>query len=104
MNSHKDIMPIVGNVPDAQVMSDLDAAEAFAITIGGDESRVGVTGFRWAGHIVWLYAAHNKNLQAGVTWFGRLAAESTELRSKNPIDLVKGLQAPVLDTSKIRDW
>jgi carboxymethylenebutenolidase len=88
---------IVLKVPDAQVMSDLDAAVAWAGKSGsGDVSRVAVTGFCWGGRIVWLYAAHSATLKAGVAWYGRLAGESTELQPKYPIDLVADLKAPVL--------
>ena len=33
-----------------------------------DKARLGVTGFCWGGRIVWLYAAHNPGLKAGVAW------------------------------------
>jgi carboxymethylenebutenolidase len=88
---------IVLKVPDAQVMSDLDAAVAWAGKSGsGDVSRVGVTGFCWGGRIVWLYAAHSATLKAGVAWYGRLVGASSELQPKYPIDVVTSLKAPVL--------
>ncbi len=37
-----------------------------------------ITGFCWGGRIVWLYAAHNKNLKAGVAWYGRVVGDTTE--------------------------
>lgn len=87
---------IVSQVPDAQVMADLDAAAAFAGTDGGNAKRLGVTGFCWGGRIVWLYAAHNPALQAGVAWYGRLTGASNALQTSQPIDVVSKLQAPVL--------
>jgi hypothetical protein len=64
---YRDIMSkVVSKVPDAQVMSDLDAAARWADKNGGDAKRVGVSGFCWGGRIVWLYAAHSKDLKAGV--------------------------------------
>lgn len=87
---------VVSKVPDAQVMSDLDAAVNFAKGDGGDVSRLGITGFCWGGRIVWLYAAHNPGLKAGVAWYGRLVGDPDELHPKNPIDLVDQLKAPVL--------
>ncbi len=88
---------IVMKVPDAQVMSDLDAAVAWAGKSGsGDTSRVGVTGFCWGGRIVWLYSAHSSTLKAGVAWYGRLSGEATPLQPKYPLDLVSQLKAPVL--------
>ncbi|MBP3959648.1 dienelactone hydrolase family protein [Gemmata sp. G18] len=90
---------VVSKVPDTQVMSDLDAAVAWAKKTGnGDTSKLGITGFCWGGRITWLYAAHNKDLKAGVAWYGRLsgAGKSTELQPKYPIDLAGDIKAPVL--------
>ena len=94
------IMPIVSKVPDEQVMSDLDSAVAWAKKNGGNTARLGITGFCWGGRIVWLYAAHNPNLKAGVAWYGRLVPpppdRANPLQPKHPIELVKDLKAPVL--------
>lgn len=91
------IADIVSRVPDAQVMSDLDATVAWAKASGkADTGRLGVTGFCWGGRITWLYAAHNPGVKAGVAWYGRLVGATSELTPKNPIDLVKDLKAPVL--------
>jgi carboxymethylenebutenolidase len=88
---------IVGKVPDAQVMSDLDAAVAWAGKSGsGDVKRVGVTGFCWGGRITWLYCAHSPQVKAGVAWYGRLVGETSPLQPKYPIDVVADLKAPVL--------
>jgi carboxymethylenebutenolidase len=88
---------IVSKVPDAQVMSDLDAAAAWAgKSSSGDVNRVGVTGFCWGGRITWLYAAHSSRVKAGVAWYGRLAGESTPLQPKYPLDVAAELKAPVL--------
>jgi carboxymethylenebutenolidase len=88
---------IVTKVPDAQVMSDLDAAVAWAgKSASGDVKRVGVTGFCWGGRITWLYAAHSAQLKAGVAWYGRLVGESTPLQPKYPFDVAAELKAPVL--------
>jgi carboxymethylenebutenolidase len=88
---------VVSKVPDAQVMSDLDAALAFAKKSGkGNTAKLAITGFCWGGRIVWLYAAHNKDLKAGVAWYGRLTGEKDELHPKHPLDVVDSLHAPVL--------
>jgi carboxymethylenebutenolidase len=88
---------VVSKVPDAQVMSDLDAATAWAAKTGsGDPSRVAVTGFCWGGRITWLYAAHNPKLKAGVAWYGRLVGQPTELQPRYPLDVAAELKAPVL--------
>jgi carboxymethylenebutenolidase len=90
------IAKVVSKVPDAQVMSDLDAAAAWAGKTKGDAAKLGITGFCWGGRIVWLYAAHSKDLKAGVAWYGRLVGQKTELQPKYPLDVVADLKAPVL--------
>ncbi|MGV3626451.1 MAG: dienelactone hydrolase family protein [Betaproteobacteria bacterium] len=87
---------VVSKVPDAQVMSDLDAAVAWAAKNGGDGKRIGITGFCWGGRITWLYTAHNKNVKAGVAWYGRLVGDATEMTPKHPLDVVDQINAPVL--------
>ncbi len=90
---------IVSKVPDEQVMSDLDASFAWAEENKGDVAKVAVTGFCWGGRIVWLYAAHQPELKAGVAWYGPLVRNpqrDTALQPKPPIDLAKDLKAPVL--------
>jgi carboxymethylenebutenolidase len=87
---------VVSKVPDAQVMSDLDATTRWADKNGGDAKRVGVTGFCWGGRIVWLYAAHSPTLKAGVAWYGRLAGSTSELQPTYPLDVAAKLKAPVL--------
>ncbi|MEX2207467.1 MAG: dienelactone hydrolase family protein [Myxococcota bacterium] len=96
MTSFEEIRPIVASVPDAQVMSDLDATAGWAATDGGDGDRLAITGFCWGGRIVWLYAAHRPKLRAGVAWYGRLAGDKSELQPKFPLDVVDLLRAPVL--------
>ena len=90
------IKSVVSKVPDAQVMRDLDATVAWAAKSGGDTAKLGVTGFCWGGRIVWLYAAHNPKLKAGVAWYGRLTSAVDDLHPKHPLDLVAELKAPVL--------
>ena len=91
------ISKVVSKVPDAQVMTDLDATVAWAKKSGkGDITKLGITGFCWGGRIVWLYAAHNKDVKAGVAWYGRIVGKEDKLHPKNPIDLVESLKAPVL--------
>jgi carboxymethylenebutenolidase len=97
LTAFPDILKIVSQVPDAQVMSDLDAAVAYAKSTGkADTAKLGMTGFCWGGRIVWLYSAHNPNLKAGVAWYGRLIGVSSALQPKYPVDVAASLKAPVL--------
>jgi carboxymethylenebutenolidase len=87
----------VSKVPDAQVMSDLDACVVYANETGkADTDKLAITGFCWGGRIVWLYAAHNPKLKAGVAWYGPLAGQTNDLKPKNPIDIAADIKAPVL--------
>jgi len=91
------ISQVVSKVPDAQVLSDLDATVAWAKQSGlGNTQKLAITGFCWGGRIVWLYAAHNPDLKAGVAWYGRLVGDSDPLHPLQPVDVAGGLKAPVL--------
>ncbi len=97
LTAFPEILKIVSKVPDSQVMSDLDAAVAYAKSTGkADTAKLGVTGFCWGGRVVWLYSAHNPSLKAGVAWYGRLIGQPSELQPNHPIDLAADLKAPVL--------
>ena len=91
------VSELVSKVPDEQVMSDLDAAVAYAKSSGkADSNKLAVTGFCWGGRITWLYAAHNPGLKAAVAWYGPIERPRTELQPKYPIDLAADLKCPVL--------
>jgi carboxymethylenebutenolidase len=93
----KDVMKVVSKVPDRQVAADLDATVAWAAsTAKADTAKLGIVGFCWGGRQVWLYAAHNPNLKAGVAWYGVLRWTKNKLTPKDPIDLVQQMNAPVL--------
>ena len=85
---------VVSKLPDAQVMSDLDAAAAWAAKNGGG-GKLGVTGFCWGGRIVWIYAAHNPSLAAGVAWYGNVATGRYP-GDKGAIQVVDRIKAPIL--------
>jgi carboxymethylenebutenolidase len=87
---------IIAKVPDAQVMSDLDATVAWASRNGGNAQKLAITGFCWGGRITWLYAAHQPQLKAGVAWYGRLVGNTTAQTPAHPLALASQLKAPVL--------
>jgi carboxymethylenebutenolidase len=93
----QEIMKVVAKVPDDQVAADLDATVAWAKSTGkADTTKLGITGFCWGGRQVWLYAAHNPSVKAGVAWYGPLQIPTSELRPHNAIDLAKEIDVPVL--------
>ena len=92
----KEVSAVVSKVPDAQVMSDLDATLAWAAQNSGDAKKAAVTGFCWGGRITWMYAAHNPNLKAGVAWYGALVRAATPMTPTHPINIASKLKVPVL--------
>jgi carboxymethylenebutenolidase len=90
------IAEVISKVPDAQVMSDLDATLQWASKNGGNADRAAITGFCWGGRITWLYAAHNPKLKAGVAWYGRVEGQTNANNPKHAVDLAVQLKAPVL--------
>jgi carboxymethylenebutenolidase len=92
------LMPIVNTKPDAELFSDLDATVAWAKSQGGDVSRLGIMGFCRGGRTVWEYTAHNKDLKAGVAFYGTVVdppAQKT-VWPKSPTELAAEMKAPVL--------
>lgn len=87
---------VVAKVPDAGVAADLDACAAWAGKNGGDAARLAITGFCWGGRQVWLYAAHNPALKAGVAWYGRIDGEVNDRTPKYPLDIAGQLKGAVL--------
>lgn len=94
------IANIVSKVPDSQVMADLDATVAYAKKNNGNTKKLGVTGFCWGGRITWLYAAHNKDVDAGAAWYGQVVRRENSpvspLQPQFPIDIAANLKVPVL--------
>lgn len=98
------ISKVVSKVPDAQVLSDLDATVAWAKkSAKGNIDKLAITGFCWGGRITWLYSAYNPKIKAGVAWYGRLVGEAKPLTPKNPIDLAADLKVPVLGLYGAKD-
>jgi len=90
------ISEIVVKVPTEQVMSDLDATEAYAKSTGkADTAKLAVTGFCWGGWATWMYAAHNPDLKAAVPWYGS-DRKISDIIPKNPVDIAGSVKCPVL--------
>ena len=90
------IRDVITKAPDAQVLSDLDAAAAWAAQNGGDRRQLAVTGFCRGGRDVWLYAAHNPALRAAVAWYGPIAGATSPIQPHTAADVATGLKCPLL--------
>jgi carboxymethylenebutenolidase len=91
-----ELLPIVNAKPDAELVSDLDATVAWAKSQGGDTSRLGIVGFCRGGRTVWIYAAHNPALKAGVAFYGPVMDPQNPLWPKSATQLAPEMKAPVL--------
>ena len=92
------LMPIVNAKPDAELFADLDATVAWAKSQGGNTGKLAILGFCRGGRTVWEYSVHNKNLKAGVAFYGSLVdppAQKT-IWPKSPSELAAEVKAPVL--------
>jgi carboxymethylenebutenolidase len=92
----QDALALAARAPDPQVMSDLDACVAWAQANGGDTARLGITGFCRGGRTVWLYAAHQPALKAGIAWYGQIDGAPSATMPRYPLDIAGELKAPVL--------
>ncbi len=92
------ISTVVSKVPDAQVCADLDAAVAFAkASKFADTSRTALVGYCWGGRIAWVYANHNPQLKAAISYYGLLDGfKEPTLRPQDPIDYGDKIKVPVL--------
>ena len=87
---------VISKAPDAQMLTDLDAAAAFGASDHGDPARLGVIGFCRGGRDSWLYAEHNPALKAAVAFYGPVAGPTSAIQPKNPVDLAGELKCPLL--------
>ena len=92
------LMPIVNPKPDAELIADLDATAAWAKSQGGDTNRLGIMGFCRGGRTVWVYAASNPSLKAGVAFYGTVVDPPAQksIWPKSPTELAPEMKAPVL--------
>ena len=82
------IRDVISKTPDAQWIADLDAAACWAVSAShGDPSRIGTMGWCRGGRGVWLYAAHRRDLKAGVAWYGPVGGERTEIQPRTATDV-----------------
>jgi carboxymethylenebutenolidase len=92
------LLPIVNSKPDAELITDLDAAVEWAKSQGGDTNRLGIIGFCRGGRTVWIYSGTNPNLKAGVAFYGPVVDPDAlkAIWPKSATDLAPDMKAPVL--------
>jgi carboxymethylenebutenolidase len=90
------LMPLVNDKTNDQLNADLDATAAWAKSQGGNTNRLGIMGFCRGGRTVWIYAAHNKDLKAGVAFYGGLVDPPNSTMGKTATQTAPDLKAPVL--------
>lgn len=97
MSDMAHVMEAVSATPDAQMLSDLDAAVVWAEeTHEADRKRLGVMGFCRGGRNTWLYAEHNRALRAAVAFYGPVNTKATPLQPDSPLTLASRLHCPLL--------
>ncbi|NEU12212.1 dienelactone hydrolase family protein [Methylobacterium sp. BTF04] len=91
------IRDVISKTPDAQWIADLDATASWAVSAAnGDAARIGTMGWCRGGRGVWLYAAHRKDLKAGVAWYGPVGGERTAIQPRTGDDVAAEINAPLL--------
>jgi carboxymethylenebutenolidase len=92
------VRKVVDTVPDDRIMADLDAIAAYAKNHPAAlPDRIGVTGFCRGGLYALLYAAHNRQLNAAVAWYGQIKPEKKPgIRSVGPLDVAGQIKIPIL--------
>ena len=87
---------ITSKLPDDELMSDLDSTLEWAAHNKGDRNHMGEIGFCRGGRTVWLYAAHNPNLKAAVSFYGVLQGKTSPIQPKTALDIVGEIKCPLL--------
>ena len=90
------IAQVVNKTPDAQMLTDLDNAVAWAGKNGGDVARLGVTGFCRGGRNTWLYDAHSPQVKAAVAWYGPVKSATSDIQPRTATDMAAQLHGPLL--------
>ena len=102
MTDIQQVRPIIARANYAQVMGDTDAAVKFLQRKRYvARNKFAITGFCWGGAVTWMAAARNPAFDAGVAWYGRLAAPAADAFGAEagrpwPVDIAGDLKCPVL--------
>ena len=90
------VRDVISKTPDAEVLSDLDAAAKWAAANHGDARRLAVIGFCRGGRNTWLYAAHNPALKAAVAFYGPVGGQPSPIQPRTGLDVAGEIHCPLL--------
>ena len=92
------LLAFLRNVPDRQIIGDLQAAIDFLAAdpaVGG--RAIGIVGYCWGGACTFLASAHCTGLSAAASWYGELKTEVlNDKHPEHPIDAVDARRCPVV--------
>jgi len=92
----REVLIGANRLTDEQAFADLDALVAWAGRNPRASTRkLGITGFGRGGRMVWMYVAHNRKVDAGVSWYGGLSPVLPG-QPLTPIDVADKIDRPVL--------
>ena len=87
---------VIFKTPDDEIWSDLDATLAWAAKNHGNAAHMGEIGFCFGGRNTWLYAAHNPNLKAAVSYYGHIKNPTSPIKPLTVMDEAGKIHCPLL--------
>ena len=91
-----EVVGLANQLADTQMLADLDALVTFVSKQPkANAKKIGITGMCRGGRTVWMFAAHNPAIKAGVSWYGGLNPVPVSM-PQTPHDVAARLHAPVL--------
>lgn len=73
----------IQSLPPDQITKDLDAAAAYVSKLPAANGKIAVAGFCWGGAQTFRYATNNKDIKAGLVFYGSAPEESAALEKIN---------------------
>jgi carboxymethylenebutenolidase len=96
MTEIKEVIASANKLTDEQAFADLDAVVAWAQkNPRANVAKLGITGFCRGGRMVWMYTAHQRKIDAGVSWYGGLNP-APPAQPLTPMDVTDKINVPVL--------
>jgi carboxymethylenebutenolidase len=96
MTEIREVVGLANRLEDTRMLADLDALVGFISAHPRvNAARMGITGMCRGGRTVWMYAAHSKQMKAGVSWYGGLNPMPPAM-PRTPVDVAGALNMPVL--------